>query len=132
MKVGYIGGGTLNLALLELSANPVDGRELVGKDPRLLKADELALAGIIATPVLSAIRAKCLDCSCGNSAEVRKCVATSCALWPFRMGSNPFRAPLSEEQRLARSRSFALRMGRQSLRPADSAEENETSDPDAG
>ena len=23
--------------------------------------------------------------------EVRKCVATTCALWPFRMGTNPFR-----------------------------------------
>ena len=120
----------MNLALLEPSTSPVDGRELVGKDPRSLKVDELALAGIIATPVLSAIRAKCLDCSCGNSAEVRKCIATNCALWPFRMGTNPFRAPLSDEQRMARSRSFALRMGRQLLRPADSAEENETGDPD--
>lgn len=34
-----------------------------------------------------AIRAKCLDCSCWNSAEVRKCPITTCALWPFRFGS---------------------------------------------
>lgn len=33
-----------------------------------------------------AIRAKCLDCCCGHSAEVRKCTATDCPLWPYRMG----------------------------------------------
>jgi hypothetical protein len=35
-------------------------------------------------------RAKCLDCSGGNDAEVRKCTAVGCALWPLRMGLNPF------------------------------------------
>lgn len=34
-----------------------------------------------------AVRNKCVDCCCGNKAEVRKCSATSCPLWPFRMGS---------------------------------------------
>lgn len=33
-----------------------------------------------------AIRLKCLDCTCGNMAEVRKCPATSCPLWRYRMG----------------------------------------------
>jgi hypothetical protein len=33
-----------------------------------------------------AIRAKCLDCCCGNSAEVRNCPITHCPLWNFRMG----------------------------------------------
>ena len=33
-----------------------------------------------------AIRAKCLDCCCGHSAEVRKCPAEDCPLWPYRMG----------------------------------------------
>ena len=33
-----------------------------------------------------AIRAKCLDCCCGNSAEVRKCTITTCPLWIYRMG----------------------------------------------
>ena len=33
-----------------------------------------------------AIRLKCIDCCCGNTAEVRKCHATSCPLWRFRMG----------------------------------------------
>ena len=33
-----------------------------------------------------AIRLKCLDCCCGNMTEVRKCPATSCPLWRYRMG----------------------------------------------
>lgn len=34
-----------------------------------------------------AIRLKCLDCCCGNSAEVRRCPATECPLWRYRMGN---------------------------------------------
>lgn len=34
-----------------------------------------------------AIRLKCLDCCCGNSAEVRRCPATHCPLWRYRMGN---------------------------------------------
>lgn len=33
-----------------------------------------------------AIRLKCLDCCGDNMAEVRKCPATHCPLWRFRMG----------------------------------------------
>ena len=33
-----------------------------------------------------AIRLKCIDCCGGNTAEVRKCPATQCPLWRFRMG----------------------------------------------
>ncbi len=33
-----------------------------------------------------AIRLKCLDCCCGQAAEVRKCPAEDCPLWRFRMG----------------------------------------------
>ena len=54
---------------------------------------------------IKAIRAKCIDCSGGNKAEVRKCVIPECPLFPFRMGKNPFRKPLTEEQREARRRS---------------------------
>ena len=43
------------------------------------------------TPIRS-IRAKCLDCCCGQVQEVRLCPAESCALWPYRMGHNPNRA----------------------------------------
>jgi hypothetical protein len=44
-------------------------------------------------PIMSVIRAKCLDCSSGQPSEIRRCTAVKCALWPYRMGSNPFRAP---------------------------------------
>ena len=40
------------------------------------------------TPV-KAIRAKCLDCCCGNTAEVRRCPAVKCTLHPYRMGKRP-------------------------------------------
>lgn len=41
-------------------------------------------------PILAVIRAKCLDCSAGSLLEVRRCTAVRCALWPYRMGKNPF------------------------------------------
>ena len=41
---------------------------------------------------LRAIREKCLDCSCQQPIEVKECPVKACALWPFRMGVNPFRA----------------------------------------
>ena len=34
-----------------------------------------------------AIRNKCIDCCGGVRAEVRKCSATNCPLWPFRLGT---------------------------------------------
>jgi hypothetical protein len=41
-------------------------------------------------PIMGVIRAKCLDCCCGQIGEVRKCTSAGCPLWPYRMGSNPF------------------------------------------
>ncbi len=43
------------------------------------------------TPI-KAIRAKCLDCMCGQPKEVRLCPMTDCSLYPYRMGKNPNRA----------------------------------------
>ena len=40
---------------------------------------------------LKAIRAKCLDCCCGQAMEVRRCPSESCVLWPYRLGRNPAR-----------------------------------------
>lgn len=45
----------------------------------------------ITNPV-KAIRAKCLACCCGSSEEVRQCPCEDCALHPFRLGKNPYRA----------------------------------------
>ena len=33
-----------------------------------------------------AIRLKCLDCTCNQPAEVRRCPAQDCPLWRYRMG----------------------------------------------
>lgn len=43
---------------------------------------------MILTP-LKAIRAKCVDCCCGNRAEVRRCSLLRCPLYPYRMGKRP-------------------------------------------
>lgn len=57
----------------------------------------------ITNPV-KAIRAKCLDCCCGSPEEVRQCPCENCALYPFRLGKNPYRANKepTEAQRAAR------------------------------
>jgi hypothetical protein len=67
----------------------------------------LEAAGFESMTPMAAIRAKCLDCCAGSAQEVRYCVATSCPSWPYRMGSNPFRAPLSEESRASRAITLA-------------------------
>lgn len=38
---------------------------------------------------LTAIRAKCVECSGGSLKEVSTCRVASCPLYPFRMGVNP-------------------------------------------
>lgn len=40
------------------------------------------------TPI-KAIRAKCLDCCCGSSNEVRACKNEECALHEYRFGKRP-------------------------------------------
>lgn len=79
-----------------------DGRKC-GRDPRDMTGEDLEAAGIERRPVLDAIRAKCLDCCCDQRAEVSACVVISCALWPYRQNSNPFRTAreMSDEQRAA-------------------------------
>lgn len=48
------------------------------------------LQGHIKKPLLKTIREKCLDCCGQQHLEVRLCQCTSCPLWPYRMGKNPF------------------------------------------
>ena len=94
--------------LLEESPYQADDGELIGKHPGDVPSDFLSLKFRAQNP-LKAIREKCLDCCCGNAAEVRKCVAVDCALWPFRMGTNPFRkkGELSVEQKRQRAKRLA-------------------------
>lgn len=44
------------------------------------------------TTPLKAIRAKCLDCTCGQPREINACQIKDCALYAFRFGKNPYRA----------------------------------------
>lgn len=53
------------------------------------------------TPI-KAIRAKCLDCCCGQATEVKLCPANDCSLYPYRMGKNPnIKRTYTDEQRKA-------------------------------
>ena len=75
-----------------------NGRD-VGRDPRKMTAAELSALGQQPISPLRALRLRCIDCS-GNSAnEVRLCTAVQCPAWPFRMGKNPWRSPVSEARR---------------------------------
>lgn len=75
------------------------------------------MANEITNPV-KAIRAKCLDCCCGSTAEVASCTVTCCALYPFRFGKNPYRQRremTEEEKRVLADR---LKEARKSLATA--------------
>ena len=94
-------------ALTEASGEKTDAGELVGRDPREVPLGLLARYHREKNP-LKAIRARCLDCCCGNPKEVRKCVSVNCPSWPFRMGVNPFREKrvYSDEQKAAMAAQF--------------------------
>jgi hypothetical protein len=68
---------------------------------------DLAALGHKPMPVLAAVREKCLDCSSGNRAEVRDCLVRNWALWPFRLGGNPWKPERSEAQRAASLKALA-------------------------
>ena len=75
----------------------------VGRDPRAMSADELEQLGHARVSPLRALRLKCLDCCNDSAQEVRLCTAVDCPSWPFRMGRNPWRPPLSAEVRTQRA-----------------------------
>ena len=79
----------------------LDGGELIGRDPRELTTEELRGLGHESTAVLRVIRERCLDCCAEQASEVRKCTSVGCPSWPFWMGTNPWRASVSEAQRAA-------------------------------
>ena len=78
-----------------------------GLDPRDMTPADLNAIGHEAMSPGKALRLRCLDCSGGAAPEVRACTATRCPAWPFRMGANPWRAPVSEERREAARATFA-------------------------
>ena len=74
--------------------------ETEGSEPREMPRSLLEEIGHSQMPLLRVIRGKCLDCSY-TASEVRHCTAVDCSLWPYRMGTNPFRAERSEAQKAA-------------------------------
>ena len=74
--------------------------ETEGLAPCEMPRSLLAEIGHLQMPLLKVIRAKCLDCS-HTASEVRQCTAVDCSLWPYRTGTNPFRAERSEAQKAA-------------------------------
>lgn len=75
----------------------------VGRDPRTMSACDLVRRGHARVSPLRALRLKCLDCCNGSAREVRLCTAVDCPSWPFRMGKNPWRAPLGPEAHAQRA-----------------------------
>jgi hypothetical protein len=73
----------------------------VGRDPRAMSTSELEQLGHARVAPLRAVRLKCLDCCNGSAQEVRLCTAVDCPSWPFRMGKNPWRRKLDQEERAA-------------------------------
>lgn len=59
------------------------------------------------TPI-KAIKAKCLNCCCGQREEVKLCPVKDCPLWQFRLGKNPNRSRnMTDEQKRAASERLA-------------------------
>lgn len=83
----------------------------IGRDPRKMAPDDLYALGHVPMSPTAAIRAHCLDCCGGSSNEVRRCTAARCPSWPFRMGFNPWRAPLSDAEK-DRRRNILARVGK--------------------
>jgi len=56
---------------------------------------------------LKSIRAKCLDCSSGQTSEVRNCLMPECALYSFRFGKNPQRSGKGKKNVVFTQESFS-------------------------
>ncbi len=77
-----------------MSENPLldkdeNGRSF-GKNPLSIDIKKLKEAGHDPKPTAKIMREKCIDCCAGSHREVAKCTVTSCPLWVYRMGKNPF------------------------------------------
>jgi hypothetical protein len=100
---------------------PTEGGNLVGRDPLQMGRIGLEAAGFEPSSPMEVIRAKCLDCCAGSAQEVRYCVSASCPSWPYRMGSNPFRAERSSAQIEASKENAARMASRRSPKPETQA-----------
>lgn len=57
---------------------------------------------------LKAIRAKCLDCTCGQATEVKNCQIKQCPLWKYRFGKSGRTRSMTEEQKQAAAERLKL------------------------
>lgn len=87
----------------QIGFEPGPGGQAIGRDPREMVPEDLHALGHQRKPVLQALRERCIDCCAGSSQEVRYCTAVACAAWPFRMGTDPWRAKrvLSDAEKAA-------------------------------
>lgn len=85
VKRGTLGNKPIIPIIPSRVRNPEDG-ELTGDGARTIIERYKAK---VKNP-LTAIRAKCVECSGGYLKEVANCTIPKCALYPFRMGINPF------------------------------------------
>lgn len=76
-------------------------RTTIGRDPRTMSVAEFEALGHRKEPLLKLIRRNCIDCAGNNEAEVRRCALVACPFWPYRMGTNPFAAERTDEQKAA-------------------------------
>lgn len=53
---------------------------------------------------LKAIKAKCLECSCGQITEVKNCPIKDCSLWEYRTGHGQKKTLSDEDREILRQR----------------------------
>lgn len=51
-----------------------------------------------------AIRAKCLDCCCGQANEVRLCSCLDCPLWRYRFGTEIGEGKITRQKKQSEKR----------------------------
>jgi len=75
---------------LTKSPYSTDKGELIGRHPEDIPSEDFIGLHSKKNPY-KVMRDKCMDCVGQQESEVRKCVSFDCPLWPYRMGTNPFR-----------------------------------------
>jgi hypothetical protein len=76
-----------------------------GRNPKQLTPADLEAEGIKSAPPLAVMRAMCLTCREPN--EIVVCARTDCPLWPYRLGTNPWRRGGGENLKKARAAKVA-------------------------
>lgn len=66
-------------------------KELASKPPEFWGRKGLGKIGHRKRPILKTIRAYCIQCGVYQPKEVKLCQFVTCPLWPYRMGTDPFR-----------------------------------------